>query len=30
LNPLSGASKRIAETDPQRSDLESYTNYFTN
>lgn len=30
LNPLSGKSKSIAETDPQRSDLESYNNYFTN
>jgi hypothetical protein len=30
LNPLSGTSKRIADTDPQRSDLGSYDAFFTN
>ncbi|MFV8344454.1 IS21 family transposase [Flavobacterium sp. XS2P39] len=30
LNPLSGTSKRIADTDPQRSDLGSYDTFFTN
>jgi len=30
LNPLNGQVRRIAETDPERSDLGSYDNLFTN
>lgn len=30
LNPLNGQSRRIAETDPERSDLGSYDNLFAN
>lgn len=30
LNPLSGQSRRLADTDPQRSDLGSYDNLFAN